>query len=94
MTLEGGGLVDLPRADKPLVFTEPASLSFQDLNVNRRGDSRAFHRTADIDLAASGKDGDQQQQVYRHGKGLADRVAREPSSESPKGLSRRCSPRP
>ena len=35
MTLEGGGLVDLPRADRPLVFTEPASLSFQDLNVNR-----------------------------------------------------------
>jgi hypothetical protein len=42
VTLEGGGLVDLPRADRPLVFTEPASLSFQDLNVNLRNDSRAL----------------------------------------------------
>ena len=42
MTLEGGGLVDLPRADRPLVFTEPASLSFQDLNVNSGSDSRAL----------------------------------------------------
>jgi minor extracellular serine protease Vpr len=42
VTLEGGGLVDLPRADRPLVFTEPASLSFQDLNVNLRSDSRAL----------------------------------------------------
>jgi minor extracellular serine protease Vpr len=42
VTLGGGGLVDLPRADRPLVFTEPASLSFQDLNVNRRNDSRAL----------------------------------------------------
>lgn len=42
VTLEGGGLVDLPRADRPLVFTEPASLSFQDLNVSRRSDSRAL----------------------------------------------------
>jgi minor extracellular serine protease Vpr len=42
VTLEGGGLVDLPRANRPLVFTEPASLSFQDLNVNLRSDSRAL----------------------------------------------------
>jgi minor extracellular serine protease Vpr len=42
VTLEGGGLVDLPHADRPLVFTEPASLSFQDLNVNFRSDSRAL----------------------------------------------------
>jgi len=42
VTLEGGGLVDLPRADRPLVFTEPASLSFQDLNVSHRSDSRAL----------------------------------------------------
>jgi subtilisin family serine protease len=42
VTLEGGGLVDLPRADRPLVFTEPASLSFQDLNINSRSDSRAL----------------------------------------------------
>jgi minor extracellular serine protease Vpr len=42
VTLEGGGLVDLPRADRPLVFTEPASLSFQDLDVTVRSDSRAL----------------------------------------------------
>jgi minor extracellular serine protease Vpr len=42
VTLEGGGLVDLPRADRPLVFTEPASLSFQDLNVSHHSDSRAL----------------------------------------------------
>src|SRR5205085_1258134 len=32
--LEGGGLVNLPRAATPLVFTDPASLSFADLDVN------------------------------------------------------------
>jgi minor extracellular serine protease Vpr len=32
--LEGGGLVNLPRAASPLVFTDPASLSFPDLDVN------------------------------------------------------------
>jgi minor extracellular serine protease Vpr len=42
VTLEGGGLVNLPRATSPLVFTEPASLSFQDLNVNHGSDSRAL----------------------------------------------------
>ena len=41
VTLGGGGLVDLPRADRPLLFTEPASLSFQDLNVNLRSDGSA-----------------------------------------------------
>ena len=42
VTLGGAGLVDLPRATQPLVFTEPVSLSFQDLNVNRGADSRAL----------------------------------------------------
>ena len=42
VTLGGGGLVDLPRAARPAVFTEPASLSFQDLNVSRGADSRAL----------------------------------------------------
>jgi hypothetical protein len=42
VTLEGAGLVDLPRAARPLVFTEPASLSFQDLDVNHGSDSRAL----------------------------------------------------
>src|SRR6202011_1192656 len=40
--LEGDGPVALPRAPRPLVFTEPASLSFQDLNVNHSSDSRAL----------------------------------------------------
>jgi len=42
VTLGGGGLVDLPNATKPKVFTEPASLSFQDLNVTKGSDSRAL----------------------------------------------------
>jgi minor extracellular serine protease Vpr len=42
VTLGGGGLVDLPRAAKPEVFTDPASLSFQDLNVTKEADSRAL----------------------------------------------------
>jgi minor extracellular serine protease Vpr len=42
VTLGGGGLVDLPRAAKPEVFTDPASLSFQDLDVTKGADSRAL----------------------------------------------------
>ena len=42
VTLEGGGLVNLPRATNPLVFTDPASLSFQDLDVSHGSDSRAL----------------------------------------------------
>jgi minor extracellular serine protease Vpr len=42
VTLGGSGLVDLPRAAKPEVFTDPASLSFQDLNVRSGADSRAL----------------------------------------------------
>ncbi|MDX6512295.1 MAG: minor extracellular serine protease Vpr [Gaiellaceae bacterium] len=37
--LEGAGLVSLPRADAPLVFTNPASLSFHDVNANRGAQS-------------------------------------------------------
>ena len=33
VTAEGGGLVWLPRAAQPLLFTRPASLSFEDVNV-------------------------------------------------------------
>ena len=33
VTLEGGGLVALPRAADPELFTEPTSLSFEDLSV-------------------------------------------------------------
>jgi minor extracellular serine protease Vpr len=42
VTLGGSGLVDLPRATAPQVFTQPSSLSYQDLNVNRGPDSRAL----------------------------------------------------
>jgi minor extracellular serine protease Vpr len=42
VTLSGGGLVDLPGAASPRVFTEPTSLSFGDLDVNHGGDSRAL----------------------------------------------------
>ena len=35
VTLAGGGLVDVSRADVPLLFTRPASLSFGDLDVTR-----------------------------------------------------------
>jgi subtilisin family serine protease len=33
--LEGAGLINLPRADDPKLFTTPVSLSFDSLNVNR-----------------------------------------------------------
>jgi minor extracellular serine protease Vpr len=42
VTLGGGGLVDLTHAASPGVFTEPTALSFRDLDVNRRSDSRAL----------------------------------------------------
>jgi subtilisin family serine protease len=38
--LEGAGLVNLPRADKPLIFTDPSSLSYGDMNVNRGAQQR------------------------------------------------------
>ena len=39
--LQGGGLVDVMRADEPLLFTSPVSLSFGDVNVNRGPQTRA-----------------------------------------------------
>ena len=42
VTLQGGGLVDVVRADTPRVFTNPVSLSFGDLNVNRGAQSAAL----------------------------------------------------
>jgi subtilisin family serine protease len=42
VTLGGAGLVELPRAAAPQVFTEPTALSFRDLNVNHGSDSRAL----------------------------------------------------
>ena len=40
VVLEGAGLVNVPRADEPLIFTEPSSLSYGDLNVNRGAQTR------------------------------------------------------
>ena len=40
--LEGGGLVDVPRADDPKVLTDPSALSFGDLNVKRGPARRAL----------------------------------------------------
>jgi hypothetical protein len=34
VTLEGAGLVDIPAADDPRIFTEPSSFSFGDLNTH------------------------------------------------------------
>ena len=41
VVLEGGGLVNLPRADDPLLFTDPVSLSYGDLNVSHGARSEA-----------------------------------------------------
>ncbi|TML20206.1 MAG: hypothetical protein E6G32_10615 [Actinobacteria bacterium] len=40
--LEGGGLINIPRATDPKVFTEPASLSFGKVDVTRSAGSRAL----------------------------------------------------
>ena len=40
--LEGGGLVNLPRAAEPGLFTDPTSLSFADLNVSGGAQSRGM----------------------------------------------------
>jgi len=42
VTLEGGGLVSLPRAADPQLFTDPVSLSFEDLTVTRAAASRGL----------------------------------------------------
>ena len=42
VTLAGSGLVDVDRAANPEVFTDPASLSFEDLDVTRGAQSRAL----------------------------------------------------
>ncbi len=40
--LEGSGMIDVPRADDPMVFTSPSSLSFGDLNVKTGAARRAL----------------------------------------------------
>jgi minor extracellular serine protease Vpr len=42
VTLEGGGLVALPRAADPQLFTDPVSLSFEDLDVLHGAASRGL----------------------------------------------------
>jgi hypothetical protein len=42
VTLEGGGLVSLPSATDPQLFTDPVSLSFEDLVVTHGAASRAL----------------------------------------------------
>jgi len=43
--IEGAGLINVGRADNPMVFTDPSSLSFHDLNVNRGSSSRPLLST-------------------------------------------------
>ncbi len=45
VTLQGGGLVDLTRADRPLVFAEPSSFSYGDLDVRGGARSRSLLTT-------------------------------------------------
>jgi minor extracellular serine protease Vpr len=48
--LEGGGLIDVPRADDPKVFTSPSSLSFGDLNVK----TGAARKALDVEVTDAG----------------------------------------
>ena len=48
--LEGGGLINVARADSPLVFTDPSSLSFGDVNANHG----AQHRSLLLTLSDAG----------------------------------------
>ena len=52
VTLGGAGLVDIPAADDPKIFTEPSSLSFTDLNT--RGGPAARALTSRITDAGGG----------------------------------------
>jgi minor extracellular serine protease Vpr len=52
VTLEGGGLVALPSANDPQIFTSPSSLSFEDLGVG--GGSAARELLVRIDDAGDG----------------------------------------
>ncbi|MFY9578976.1 MAG: S8 family serine peptidase [Gaiellaceae bacterium] len=45
VNLEGAGLAWLPAADDPKIFTDPQSLSFQDLNVSSGGASKTIALT-------------------------------------------------
>jgi subtilisin family serine protease len=42
VTYEGGGLINVARANDPRVFTNPSSLSFEDLDVTRAAQNKAL----------------------------------------------------
>ena len=42
VTLEGGGLINVVRANDPKVFTDPASLSFRDLDITHGAQDKAL----------------------------------------------------
>jgi minor extracellular serine protease Vpr len=50
--LEGGGIIDIPGADDPKVFTRPSALSFGDLNANRGAVTRPL--TLEVSDAGGG----------------------------------------
>ncbi|MBD0329280.1 MAG: S8 family serine peptidase [Thermoleophilia bacterium] len=52
VTMQGGGLVDLGRADAPLLFTDPGSLSFRDLDVS--GGAQSDAKTVAVSDAGGG----------------------------------------
>jgi len=55
VVLGGAGLVNLPRADDPMIFADPASVSFGDLNVNRDAQRKAIYvRVADAGNGGGG----------------------------------------
>jgi minor extracellular serine protease Vpr len=50
--LAGGGIIDIPGADDPKVFTRPSALSFGDLNANRGAVTKAL--TIEVSDAGGG----------------------------------------
>ena len=52
VTLEGAGLVDVPAADDPQLFTEPGSLSFGDLNAHGGAAAKALRSRSRTRAAA------------------------------------------
>jgi subtilisin family serine protease len=84
-TREGGGMIWLPRADRPLVFAAPSSLSFGFL---RRGQARAV-RVGLTD--AGGGAGVWRVSVRRSTSGRGVRLVAPPTATVPGGLSLRAS---
>jgi minor extracellular serine protease Vpr len=55
VTFEGGGLINVMRANDPQVFTDPASLSFRDLDITHGTQSKAL--LVQVDDAGGGAGG-------------------------------------